>query len=105
MAETSVLRVRSLARIGIPMLAALAGAILWVGTVQAAEDPDLIFRKSTVFRWVSPNDKLATYGLRRTMTYDDREDLAAVAKASRAKDYRLRDLLEAFVLSDLFQKR
>lgn len=50
-------------------------------------------------------DKLATYGLRRTMTYDDREDLAAVAKASRAKDYRLRDLLEAFVLSDLFQKR
>jgi CreA protein len=45
------------------MLAALAGAILWAGSVQAAEDPDLIFRKSTVFRWVSPNDKLATYGL------------------------------------------
>ncbi len=28
-----------------------------------ADDPDLIFRKSTVFHWVSPNDKLATYGL------------------------------------------
>jgi len=27
------------------------------------EDPDLIFRKSTVFHWVSPNDKLATYGI------------------------------------------
>ena len=30
---------------------------------QAAEEPDLIFRKSTVFRLASPNDKLATYGV------------------------------------------
>jgi CreA protein len=30
---------------------------------QAADQPDLIFKRSTVFRWVSPNDKLATYGL------------------------------------------
>ena len=30
---------------------------------QAADDPDLIFRKSTVFHWVSPNDKLATYAI------------------------------------------
>ena len=30
---------------------------------QAAEDPDLIFRKSTVFHLMSPNDKLATYGI------------------------------------------
>ena len=29
----------------------------------AADDPDLIFRKSTVFHWVSPNDKLATYAI------------------------------------------
>jgi CreA protein len=29
----------------------------------AADEPDLIFRKSTVFHWVSPNDKLATYAL------------------------------------------
>ena len=50
-------------------------------------------------------EKLATYGLRRSLSFDDREDLAAIAKASRAKDYRLRDLVEAFVLSDLFQKR
>jgi hypothetical protein len=49
--------------------------------------------------------KLATYGLRRTMTFDDREDLASIARASRAHDYRLRDLLVAFVTSDLFQKR
>ena len=50
-------------------------------------------------------ERLATYGLRRSMSFDDRDDLAAIAKASRAKDYRLRDLVEAFVLSDLFQKR
>ncbi|TPQ35230.1 hypothetical protein C2U70_15040 [Bradyrhizobium guangdongense] len=33
------------------------------GAVSAADEPDLIFRRSTVFKWVSPNDKLATYGL------------------------------------------
>jgi CreA protein len=46
----------------------VAGLMLAVATVavapaQAAEEPDLIFRKSTVFRLLSPNDKLATYGL------------------------------------------
>ena len=25
--------------------------------------PDLIFKRSTVFKWLTPNDKLATYGL------------------------------------------
>jgi CreA protein len=30
---------------------------------RAADEPDLIFRRSTVFKWVSPDDKLATYGL------------------------------------------
>ena len=29
----------------------------------AADEPDLIFKRSTVFKWVTPNDKLATYGL------------------------------------------
>ena len=33
------------------------------GAASAADEPDLIFRRSTVFKWVSPNDKLATYGL------------------------------------------
>ena len=50
-------------------------------------------------------EKLATYGLRRSLSFDDRADLAAIAKASREQDYRLRDLVEAFVQSDLFQKR
>ena len=37
---------------------------LWPGSLAyAADEPDLIFRRSTVFKWVSPNDKLATYGV------------------------------------------
>jgi len=50
-------------------------------------------------------EKLATYGMRRTLSFDDRDDLAAIAAASRAKDYRLRDIVESFILSDLFLKR
>ena len=45
----------------------LAGlALVALGTtssVRAADEPDLIFRRSTVFKLLSPNDKLATYGL------------------------------------------
>ena len=29
----------------------------------AADEPDLIFHKSTVFKWLTPNDKLATYAI------------------------------------------
>ena len=37
---------------------------LWPGSAAfSAEEPDLIFRRSTVFKWLTPNDKLATYGL------------------------------------------
>jgi len=30
---------------------------------RAADEPDLIFKRSTVFKFLTPNDKLATYGL------------------------------------------
>ena len=37
---------------------------LWPGLpALAADEPDLIFRRSTVFKWLTPNDKLATYGV------------------------------------------
>jgi CreA protein len=45
---------------------ALATVALTLGLLQvaaAADEPDLIFRRSTVFKWISPNDKLATYGV------------------------------------------
>src|SRR4051794_26921852 len=35
----------------------------FVATANAADEPDLLFKKSTVFKWLTPNDKLATYGL------------------------------------------
>ena len=50
-------------------------------------------------------EKLAIYGLRRTMTIDDRGDIESIVSISRESDYRVRDILEAFVLSDLFFKR
>ena len=38
--------------------------LLWSGPqALASDDPDLIFRRSTVFKLLSPNDKLATYGV------------------------------------------
>jgi hypothetical protein len=50
-------------------------------------------------------EKLATYGLRRTMSFDDRDDLKAIAAQGKSADYRLRDLVTAFGCSNLFQKR
>ena len=42
----------------------LVVCLLWpASAVFAADEPDLIFRRSTVFKWISPNDKLATYGI------------------------------------------
>ena len=50
-------------------------------------------------------EKLATYGLRRAPTFADREALARLAQVSKEKNYRLRDIIDAFVVSDLFAQR
>lgn len=42
------------------VLVALFSPVL---SASAADEPDLIFRRSTVFKLLSPNDKLATYGV------------------------------------------
>jgi len=44
-------------------LLAVALAVLGTFPAHAADEPDLIFRRSTVFKLLTPNDKLATYGL------------------------------------------
>jgi CreA protein len=45
-------------------LLSCAFALLALGAVaQAGDDPDLIFRKSTTFKLLTPNDKLATYAI------------------------------------------
>jgi CreA protein len=41
----------------------LLASIALVSPAFAADEPDLIFKRSTVFKWLTPNDKLATYGL------------------------------------------
>src|SRR5690349_7115190 len=38
-------------------------AMLTASAAVAADEPDLIFKRSTVFKWLTPNDKLAVYGL------------------------------------------
>jgi CreA protein len=44
--------------------AALLGAFSVIGPASAdSADPDLIFRKSTTFKLLTPNDKLAVYGI------------------------------------------
>ena len=50
-------------------------------------------------------NKLATYALRRGMTFDDRKSLTTIVGQSKQGDYRLADVIENLVLSDLFQKR
>jgi len=45
--------------VGLIAFAAIAGA----AASKAADAPDLIFKRSTVFKWLTPNDKLATYGV------------------------------------------
>lgn len=50
-------------------------------------------------------EKLATYALRRPMTFDDQEQIEAIVSQTQEDGYRLRSLIENLVLSDLFQKR
>ena len=48
-----------------PLVAALALAVFVAaaGAARADDGPDLIFRKSTTFKLLTPNDKLATYAI------------------------------------------
>jgi CreA protein len=45
------------------MLVLASALCLQALTSHAAEEPDLIFRRSTAFKLLTPNDKLATYGI------------------------------------------
>jgi len=55
----------SLRPIRLTAAALLATAFVWLAMtpLAAADEPDLIFRRSTVFKLLSPDDKLATYGV------------------------------------------
>jgi CreA protein len=58
-----VSRTGRLKRWTLALLTLMASAFLTGSMARAADEPDLIFRRSTVFKWISPNDKLATYGV------------------------------------------
>lgn len=45
------------------VIAALVTVALFMPLAANAQEPDLIFKKSTVWRALTPNDKLATYGI------------------------------------------
>jgi CreA protein len=47
-----------------PVLATLTVAAVLLGAAPAmADDPELIFKESTTFKWVTPNDKIAIYAV------------------------------------------
>jgi mono/diheme cytochrome c family protein len=50
-------------------------------------------------------EKLATYALRRGVTFTDREELKRVVEQAKAGDYKLASLIEALATSPLFEKR
>ncbi len=50
-------------------------------------------------------EKLATYALRRGLTFTDRELLQTIVKENKADGYRLADLIEGVVMSPLFKKK
>lgn len=50
-------------------------------------------------------EKLATYALRRGMTFSDREDLKRIADQAKEKDYPIVSIIENLVTSPLFLKR
>ncbi|MEZ5327935.1 MAG: DUF1592 domain-containing protein [Verrucomicrobiales bacterium] len=50
-------------------------------------------------------EHLCTYGLRRVLTVDDREDIQSIVDMAKQKDYRLRDIIRAVALSELMASR
>jgi len=50
-------------------------------------------------------EHLCTYALRRVMTVDDRDDLAAIAAEAKKNNYQIKDIVRAVALSNLMRKR
>ena len=50
-------------------------------------------------------EHLCTYGLRRSMAFDDQDDLKAIQAVAKQNDYRIRDIVRAVAMSELMRKR
>lgn len=50
-------------------------------------------------------EHLCTYGLRRVLTFDDQDDVNAIAAQAKKSEYRIKDIVRAVAVSDLMRKR
>jgi hypothetical protein len=50
-------------------------------------------------------EHLCTYALRRVLTFDDRDDVDAIAATAKSCDYRVGDTVRAVAVSELLRKR
>ena len=50
-------------------------------------------------------EHLCTYALRRVLTFDDKEDVDAIAAEAKKHDYRIKDIVKAVATSELLRKR
>ena len=50
-------------------------------------------------------EHLCTYGLRRVLTVDDRQDVQSIVDMAKQKDYRLKDIIRAVATADLMGSR
>lgn len=50
-------------------------------------------------------EHLCTYGLRRVLTFDDEEDINAIAAEAKKSEYRIKDIVRAVAVSELMRKR
>jgi len=50
-------------------------------------------------------EHLCTYGLRRSLAFDDQDDLKAIQAEAKKSDYRLKDIVRAVAMSELMRKR
>jgi mono/diheme cytochrome c family protein len=50
-------------------------------------------------------EHLCTYGLRRVLTFDDQDDINAIAAEAKKSEYRIKDIVRAVAVSELMRKR
>jgi hypothetical protein len=50
-------------------------------------------------------EHLCTYSLRRVLTVDDNDDLSAIVKDAKKKNFQVKDIVRAVAVSDLIRKR
>ena len=84
--------------------------------IPAGEMPDgRAFKDSVAFKQLLIADRdavakafiehLCTYALRRVLTFDDKDDVAAIVAEAKKHDYRIKDLVRAVAMSELLRKR